>query len=139
MNNIDMTVVTYPDYHLEPGAHNIVVTGGHKDRQQIQDLIGELWPSKVAVYHLENPSIPNVNSKIAHAFTYMSLSHTQIILIEQTSSLLTNMLPICKNAFIIIVDDQALEYVTCSLNLTYPGRLFFNIEDAVKAAILATK
>ena len=131
-----MTLVTVPDYHLDPGSDRILIMGSFRTTQNFQDSIGAYWPKpNVTVYSASGKEPENLdwlfyNSKIVDTiFVAPTDTWEYTWPIISTSS---------AKLFFVIANGPNHGYLRDSLKLTYPGRLFNTEEEAVLAAASAS-
>lgn len=136
-----MTVVTSPDYHVEPGSYRIAIFGSHSTHIAVQDIVADWWPqSDVTLYRVSNPSpaTSNVEKEIDWIYYHTYLADSLIVHYNQIGRDLIYSL-MFKADRIFIVYDEILGDSLRLLNLTFPNRVFLNVDDAVKAVIAAAK
>ncbi|MNV02189.1 hypothetical protein D3C71_924190 [compost metagenome] len=130
-----MTVVTYPDYHIDPGATRLMSIGNYRFNVEVQDAVGLYWPDKDVSIYLGDSAIAMTNSAEAiFTWTYYQLSIAEFVIVNSSSWHWIWPALDSLNCAKIIVDQKTDELLSRSLNLTYPGRVFHTTEDAVKYA-----
>lgn len=131
-----MTVVSYPDYHVDPGATHILVVGDFKFQEQAQDAIGIHWPDADVTLYRGDAAIPNVQSAIEHhTWLYYQFKMAKIVIVTTKSWKWVWPVLATIDGEIFFVDDQSDSLFLRTLNLTYPGRVFHTAEQAVKAVV----
>lgn len=127
----DLTLVTHPDFHVDPDAFRILVLGNDEELENTQDTIGINWPAEPVTLYVSN------TQPFAHInWVFHQTQIANIIFVFPWNIYEWAWPLVCasKAEKYFIVDPDATS-TTHSLKLTYPGRVFNTIEEAVQAAI----
>lgn len=129
-----MTIVTCPDYHVEPDAQRIVVLGPYHTRMEIQDAIGLKWPEKpVSLYMGDGKHQDEID------WLLFQLSIAHLVFVDPVSIwdwvwpmlLRTDANILFKHSF----DQINYKTMNKSLKLAYPGQVFESVDEIVEEAI----
>lgn len=130
-----MTVVTFPDYHIDPGASRLFSIGHYRFNVEVQDAVGLHWPDKDVSVYLGDSAIAMTNGAEAiFTWTYYQLCIADFVIVNSSSRHWIWPALDGINCTKIIVDQKTDDLLSRSLNLTYPGQVFHTTEDAVKYA-----